>query len=267
MTATANLCLHGGARGATVEEVANVPMPLATATWQPVSHLRVLEHVRETLGAAGYTVTREQLALNRQGQQFFAVLDLARTIHGDTATLAIGVRNSIDKSFPMGLVGGSRVFVCDNLAFSSDLIHVKRKHTRYGELRFSEAIAGAVSRLPAFEAQENRRVEVMQATRIPTRFAEVLTLRSAIDWHLLPLRQVPAVVQETRCPTFTEFHNDGQDDGSVSLWRLWNAYTHVLRGAFEVAPGRAALLTMRLQKKLLQATGREDAVTQTATAV
>ena len=62
-----------------------------------------------------------------------------------------------------------------------------------------EAIAGAVARLPQFQAQEDRRIAVMQTTRIPARLAEVLTLRSAMDWNLLPLRQVPAVVAETRC--------------------------------------------------------------------
>src|SRR4051794_1718053 len=114
---SANLCLHAGARKATLEDVHAIPCPDATATWQPVAHSRVLEHVRGTLETAGYAVTREQLALNRQGQQFFAVLDLARPVGGDGAALAIGVRNSIDKSFPMGMVGGARVFVCDNLAF------------------------------------------------------------------------------------------------------------------------------------------------------
>src|SRR5881397_1045647 len=39
-----------------------------------------------------------------------------------------GLRNSHDKRFPIGISVGSRVFVCDNLAFIGDHV-IKRKHT------------------------------------------------------------------------------------------------------------------------------------------
>src|SRR5262245_42015754 len=97
------LCLHAGGKQVTIDDVRAVTVPAATATWAPVAHDRVLSHVRDTLDAAGYQVTRQQLALNRHGQQFFAVLDLARPIGGDGASLAIGIRNSIDRTFPMGM--------------------------------------------------------------------------------------------------------------------------------------------------------------------
>lgn len=40
----------------------------------------------------------------------------------------VGLRNSHDKRFLVGISFGSRVFVCDNLAFTGDHV-VKRKHT------------------------------------------------------------------------------------------------------------------------------------------
>jgi hypothetical protein len=40
----------------------------------------------------------------------------------------VGLRNSHDKSFPVGIAFGSRVFVCDNAAFIADHV-IKRRHT------------------------------------------------------------------------------------------------------------------------------------------
>jgi hypothetical protein len=44
--------------------------------------------------------------------------------HHDTC----GIRNSHDKSFPVGVGFGSRVFVCDNMALMADHV-IKRRHT------------------------------------------------------------------------------------------------------------------------------------------
>jgi hypothetical protein len=43
-------------------------------------------------------------------------------------TNMVGLRNSHDRKFPVGVSFGSRTFVCDNLAFSGDHA-IKRKHT------------------------------------------------------------------------------------------------------------------------------------------
>jgi hypothetical protein len=40
----------------------------------------------------------------------------------------VGLRNSHDKRFPIGIGFGSRVFVCDNLSFYADRV-IRRKHT------------------------------------------------------------------------------------------------------------------------------------------
>jgi hypothetical protein len=46
---------------------------------------------------------------------------------GDLAWM-IGVRNSVNKTLKVGITAGTRVFVCDNMAFSGDFIRF-RKHT------------------------------------------------------------------------------------------------------------------------------------------
>src|SRR5262245_3706555 len=131
-----NLCLHKGARLVSLDELTPIKAPPPEGRWYPVSHHQVLERVTGTLQEAGYEVQRQQLALSRNDQRFFGTLDL-RTTLAKGVTLAVGLRSSIDKSFPLGFCAGNRVFVCDNLAFRSELM-VKRKHTINGERRFAE---------------------------------------------------------------------------------------------------------------------------------
>jgi hypothetical protein len=128
---SSTLCLHAGARRVSLEELARVQAPPPEGRWFPLSHGSVLARVKETLGEAGYVVRREQLGLSRSDARFFGVLDLSTALTSGVS-LAVGIRNSTDKSFPLGFCAGSRVFCCDNLAFRAELL-VRKKHTRYGE--------------------------------------------------------------------------------------------------------------------------------------
>jgi len=62
----------------------------------------------------------------QRGDRYFGILCL-RVITENYSDI-VGLRNSHDKSFPIGVAFGSSVFVCSNLAFVADHV-VKRKHT------------------------------------------------------------------------------------------------------------------------------------------
>jgi hypothetical protein len=104
-----NLMLHCGGKVVTTEELKTFQAPPPEGRWYPVPHHQVRERVRETLQAAGYEVAKEQLAVARNGQRFFGVLDLKTPLSDGRVTLAVGVRNSVDKSYPLGFCAGSRV--------------------------------------------------------------------------------------------------------------------------------------------------------------
>lgn len=144
-----------GAKFATEEEVMAVPRPEFTSTWRPFSHGDVLEAVDRACVQRGLRVERREYGLGAKGSTMFAtwqvqMADVARLvpeIQGGGRTLAIGIRNSVNKAMSVGLCAGDRVFVCDNLAFSSDIV-VFRRHTGAlsgGELRaISEAAVNEV---------------------------------------------------------------------------------------------------------------------------
>src|ERR1043166_8340719 len=106
------LMLHRGAVEVTREELNTYEAPPPTATWFPIAHRVVLDTVLGTLGEAGFQVTRQSLAIAKDGHRFFGTLDLSTTL-ADGVALSVGVRSSTDKSFPLGWACGSRVFVCD----------------------------------------------------------------------------------------------------------------------------------------------------------
>src|SRR5208282_2491060 len=134
---SSNLVLHRGARPVTADELKEYRAPQPEGRWFPVAHSRVLETVTATLQDSGYEIRNTRLGLSREGARFFGTLDLGTSV-ASGVTLAVGVRNSVDKSFPLGFAAGSRVFVCDNLAFRSELL-VRRKHTVNGERNFVRA--------------------------------------------------------------------------------------------------------------------------------
>src|ERR1700680_303915 len=98
--ATSSLMLHCGAREVTRDELAALPCPPSTRTWAPVGHARVLDTVLGTLAEAGYAVVKSRFGLSAGDGRFFGTLDLATPLTPDgTVTLAVGIRNSIDKKF------------------------------------------------------------------------------------------------------------------------------------------------------------------------
>lgn len=233
---SANLMLHAGSQLVSMDELRACHTPQPVGRWHPVSHVRVLESVKESLGEGGYSVASEKLAITKEGARFFGTLDLtAPLVPG--VTLAVGVRNSVDKTFPLGFCAGSRVFVCDNLAFSAELM-VRRKHTLNGAVNFRTGIAQAVFSLGTFVQAEEKRIKLMQNMELRSEQADSLILQS-YERDIIGARDLPKVIKEWREPSFVDFQ-------PRTVWSLFNAYTTALRERTIEQPNQFALQTMRL---------------------
>lgn len=235
------LMLHAGGRLATAEELRACEAPRPEGRWHPVAHATVLDAVRETLVGAGYTVRAETYALARHDARFFGVLDLATRLAGGVS-LSVGVRNSVDKSFPLGFAAGSRVFVCDNLAFRSELL-VRRKHTLHGMKAFGAAIAGAVASLASFREAEAERIGRMAGTELSPAQASHIIL-AAYRRGIISTLQLPGVCREWEEPSHEDFR-------PRTAWSLFNAFTEVLKPRSVTAPHQFVAQTIRLNGLLL----------------
>lgn len=233
---------HGarGARIVTEEELGDFPAPLPTATHFPIAHCSVLCRVEELLDAASFHVDRKTLMISHGGDRFFGTLDLSTSI-ANGVTLSVGIRSSYDKTFPIGACFGSRVFVCSNLAFHSE-VTIARRHTRFGERRYIEATALALQGLRQFEAQESERISAMKERELGTAEADSLLLR-AYETNLVSTPLLPKLIAEWREPSYEEFK-------PRTAWSLFNCFTHVLKDRQRSNPQRTALKTMQLHRFL-----------------
>src|SRR5229473_964610 len=128
------LMIHAGANALTYDDLRAVQTPLGTDTHVPVAHHEIVKLVRYTLGFFGHEVVEESHAVTPDGGRYFGLMSLKSPYYDYVDTL--GLRNSHDKSFPIGIAFGSRVFVCDNLAFIGDQV-IRRKHTVKAKREFA----------------------------------------------------------------------------------------------------------------------------------
>jgi hypothetical protein len=170
-------------------------------------------------------------------------LDLGTPIATGVA-LAVGIRNSTDKTFPLGFCAGNRVFVCDNLAFRSELL-VRRKHTLNGARNFNAAIAQAVLSLGDFKEMERSRIQAMMEHELRPEQADSLMLRS-YEKGIISSLVLPRIIKEWREPSYEEF-------APRTVWSLLNAFTTVLADRALKQPSQFAVQTIRLNALLAPA--------------
>lgn len=234
------LIRSNGAQLVTLEGLQEFKAPPPSGRWYPLSHYTVMTTVLSTLDDAGFRVSESQLAVSRGGDRFFGTLNLESQLT-EGVILAVGVRNSVDQSFPIAFCAGNRVMVCENLAFHADLL-VSRRHTKHGATRFSADIMEAVGNLDQFKKDETRRIEVMKTARLSDERAESLILRS-LEKGIITTHEVTRVLKEWREPEVRVTQD-------YSYWALLNAFTWAMKSRAESNPSKYAALTMRLSAHL-----------------
>ena len=218
-----NLVLHCGARHVERDAVEMAKTPAPSATWMPVAHHRILEQVEATLRSGGMMVTNEAHALWQDGLRYFGLLEVTNGQPHDDYGLVVGLRNSHDKTFPAAIALGSAVFVCDNLAFSSE-VTIARRHTRFIERDLPRIVYTAIGQLADMRGRQDERIRTYKETELADSAAHDLLIR-AVDADALPVTQVLAVLDQWRAPSHQEFTADGK-----TIWRFHNAMTHVWKG-------------------------------------
>ncbi len=232
-----NLVLHCGGRAVDRHQIDQCVTPAPTHTWQPIPHAHLLDLVTETLTATGMRIVNQAHALSREGQRYFGLMQLTPgsnpgSDNDDVSTsggggggygFVVGIRNSHDQSFPAALCIGSGVFVCDNLAFSSEVV-LSRRHTRFIVRDLPQLVERAVGQLGILRFDQDRRIAAYRAKAIDDRNAHHLLVKM-IDAKVLPVTRLPAALDEWRTPGHAEFA-----EGGKHAWRLFNAVTEAIKG-------------------------------------
>lgn len=221
------LLLHRGGAEIDYGALRELETPPATSTHVPIEHWRVVDLVKHSLTYYGHEIVEEHHAIAEDGARYFGLLTLRSPYGQYTDTL--GLRNSHDRSYPVGLTMGSRVFVCDNLAFAGDYMTVKRKHTQRLRFELPGLIANIVEPLAIKRNEQAKTFDRYQARLMDNRDADH-TVMNLYRAGVLNIQRVPDVLKEWHEPSFEEFREQH------NAWRLFNAVTFALSGRVAERP-------------------------------
>jgi hypothetical protein len=225
------LNLHSGGELVPYDALRQLTTPEATASHVPVDHYRLVDLVRGTLSMFGHEIVEEFHALDHGGMRYFGLMQLKSPYTGYTDT--VGLRNSHDKTFPIGISYGSQVFVCSNLAFIGDHV-IRRKHTANAKRMLPGLLMEIIEPLAQQrEAQAKTFDSYKQATLTDERVDH--TVLTMYRKGIINLQRVPNVLDEWEKPSFEGFEER-------TAWRLINATTYALTGRIAENPS----LTSRL---------------------
>lgn len=230
------LMVHAGGWNANREDLACVPVPPESDSYFPVSYARFIEEMELHIPRFGLTIEREEFALAHSGQQMFGVLTCRNGHEQPDYTLAIGLRNSYDRSLAVGLVVGTRVFCCDNLAFSGE-VQAARRHTVNVFRDLPDLIYRMLSQVVSLRTRIDEDVAAMKARTLAASQAHHLMVE-AVRRHVLPASQLPRVLSAWDKPKHSEF-------APRTAWSLYNAFTEVTKSR---SPRFQMEGTLRLRK-------------------
>ena len=218
------LMLHSGANPVSYDDLRAVTTPAPTDTHVPVPHHEIVELMRFTLGFHQHEIAEEHHAITPDGARYFGVLCL-RGPYGDYTDM-LGLRNSHDKSLPIGIAFGSRVFVCDNLAFAADHV-IRRKHTVRAKRELPALLADIIQPLKIQRMAQNQRLLNYQNANLKD---------SDVDQAIMQMYRRDVIGVQAIGHVLKAYEEPPHDWGSKTAWRLFNAATFALAGKVAERP-------------------------------
>ena len=218
--------IHCGAELATWEDLQKVETPAPTDSHIPIPHHDLVNRVRDELPRHHLEVVQEEHALSKDGLNYFGVMRIEDPEHPadqDGFSRVVGIRNSHNKRMAVGLVSGTSVFVCDNMAFSGE-IQALRKHTSRVMDALPEMISTAVTGVKPLLNAERQRVKSYRAHQLEDNEYEVdHIMMDMLRRGVLTGSQLSKAWDHWANPPHEEFEDR-------NMWSLFNSVTEAYKG-------------------------------------
>lgn len=204
-------------RSEALDLILGAAVPASTKTYSPLSHLDLINSVKEQLDKRGLTIKDERYQENRKGQQMFGHLTVAG--YNGEQDMCLGFRNSYDKSMQVGVVGGSRVIVCSNMMFAGDF---KALAMHNGNLvqEMNTMLGKAADRLEEHYRKLQLDSEKMKQVEVNPRLIHEI---------LGELFYSESVVSEAQLRIIRGELREQTNFGDGSLWDIYNHTTEALK--------------------------------------
>lgn len=223
------LMLHRGATLVGRQELRTLQTPEPTDTHKPIAHDALVTALIESLAYRRLEVVRDEYAVSDDGMRLFGYLAL--NVEHAGIRLALGIRNSHDKSFSLGITVGYRVFVCDNLAFHGDFMPVSKKHTKH--LDVVDVVSSAVDKAQRHFEPMKIQVDAWRNFSLPDVRAKEVIYNAFIVGDLDAPKHMAARVHQNY---FSPPHPDFEPR---NLWSLSNAFTESFKALDPIPQFRA----------------------------
>jgi len=211
-----DLMLHCGAEAINREDLINVlPLPehFGGARHNPVSYIEYVDQVAEAITSQGYVINNEKFGVDQDGGKFFGLMEIAPAIEGEFIPandkeygLMVGLRGSYNQSLARGLAIGSRVFVCDNLAFSGEVTFKTRQTTNINN-RLPGMIRNSIDQLLDMSLVQAKRFDAYKGMELKPRWGDAAIIECVRRGVVNP-SQVGKVITEWDKPSHDEHGGD-----------------------------------------------------------
>lgn len=236
------LCLHasGSAKATEVSrvELATTHTPTGQGIHRPIAHVELVNRVEQALENVGLVVTGEAHALTRSGDRYFGLMQVGQKKDDEVKDYSwvVGLRNAHDKCFPATVCAGTRVFVCDNLAFNGEIM-MARRHTTNILRDLPNLATRVVGQLSAQWHDLDTRVKAYRGTQLEDEAAHDLVIRM-LEAGVYGTTLIRPVLEQFRDPKHEEHVAEGH-----TAWTMMNAVTECLKGVspFELGKRTTAM--------------------------
>ena len=188
--------------------------------WSGIAHYDLIKTLEERMDAANWKFEDRKISVDKTG--FDMVWGWNVHVPGidemEDQVLAIGFQHSNRCLRSLRLIVGSTVFVCTN-GFVSGQIVLAKKHTI--NLSLSEEIDAGLVRYVSYAKELKTRSDAMKETEIDEKSADHILMEAGRN-KLIGWPTLGQVSKEFLHPTYA-------DNGSMTAWGLYNAFTHVIK--------------------------------------
>jgi len=198
------------------------PVPEQTSSYQPISHIDLLDLIDQRLSVKGYTIIRRTVDQNTKGERIAFKFIVKHGEHGDMTMMLAGV-NSYDKSLAIKIASGASVFVCENGMVVGDIVAF-RKHTTNMLNDLTAMIDEVVVNLHNVWKRTVQDVASMRLVPMTDEQTAELYGRLLITEDVITPTELNVAVKELRKPTYADFE-------PKNMWSTYNHVTWALKAA------------------------------------
>lgn len=203
-----------------------LPVPQATASYQPVGHLALIDYLRKKVEQKGFLV--DQLTVNHaaKGNKMVGTIRLTSPSYThEDFSMTLGFRNSYDKSMSLGVGVGAEVIVCANGMFLADVQQL-RKHTSNVATDIHRIVDKQINYMEKMFGDYAEDVEVLKSKEITQNTMNEIVGGMFMEHELITGAQLSIIRREISISDNFKMLGSG---GNMSLWNLYQNTTEALK--------------------------------------